>query len=892
MYKFSFLLCCFLMVLLCTSRGQYTVNGNATQDNCRCYTLTPGQLTQSGSVWNNNRIDLSQSFNFTFDVNLGCNDANGADGISFVLQPISTSIGSTGSGLGYQGITPAVGVTLDTWQNTVEGDPAFDHIAVQLNGVLNHNAPENIAGPVTMLASGDNVEDCNWHLLRVSWDAPSKTYSIFFDDVLRLTVVKDFVADVFGGNPSVFWGFTGSTGGAQNLQRFCTSLNPRFRSLASQKRCINEPITFFDSTASFGPIVKRYWNFGDGSPVDSVNINPTHTYIAAGDYIVTLRVIGTDGCEEIFTQQVRVGSKPVAAFRDTTGCVNSSLILTDSSYAAVGTIGQWYWQWGTNASSTLQNPSLSFGVPGLKPVRLAVRSIEGCLSDTIDKLVPIYDLPMAAFNAPLSVCSGRPVSLTDQSVAPTGDVLTGWDWGLGNGTTSSVQNPTTAYAIPGNAIVSLQVRTDKGCRSASVQRIIIVSPRPVAFFKPVTFCEGTPTTLMDSSYTPVTNTAVTQWWWSLGNGNTSTQQNPSVLYSAGTPVTLQLVATNATGCVSDTTTRTVVINTKPIALAGYLLPLCTNKAHQFRDSSYSTDGTAIIAWEWFFDNNNTSNLPNPTQFFSPGIHPFKLVVTNAAGCKSDTAFRLLLTSPKPDLSFTTVNGCVNQVIPFTATTSSPIESWIWNYGDGSVGSTQNTQYTYAIAGTYTVTLHAIAPSGCSSDTLRSPVVISATQAFAGTDVVAAAGQPVPLQASGGTIYQWSPPDGLSNPNIANPVAINTADRTYTVRVSTPQGCPSTDQVTIRIYKGPDIYVPTAFSPNNDGRNDLLRAFPVGISKFGSFTVFNRYGETVFYTTNPAFGWNGFFQNKEQPQGAYSWMVSATDYTGKPMFKKGMVVLIR
>jgi hypothetical protein len=88
----------FSILLLFTGRSllaqEYTVNGNATRDNCHCYTLTPDLLTQSGSVWNNIKIDLSQSFDFIFDINLGCSNT-GADGIVFVLQPISTSVGTT-----------------------------------------------------------------------------------------------------------------------------------------------------------------------------------------------------------------------------------------------------------------------------------------------------------------------------------------------------------------------------------------------------------------------------------------------------------------------------------------------------------------------------------------------------------------------------------------------------------------------------------------------------------------------------------------------------------------------------------------------------------------------------------------------------------------------------
>src|SRR5829696_5365370 len=75
---------------------QYILNGAATQNSCNCYTLTPAAFTQSGSVWNSVKINLTNAFDFHFNVYLGCQDANGADGIVFMLQPISTSIGSTG----------------------------------------------------------------------------------------------------------------------------------------------------------------------------------------------------------------------------------------------------------------------------------------------------------------------------------------------------------------------------------------------------------------------------------------------------------------------------------------------------------------------------------------------------------------------------------------------------------------------------------------------------------------------------------------------------------------------------------------------------------------------------------------------------------------------------
>src|SRR5215831_18585572 len=94
------------------SLSQYILNGSATQIRCNCYTLTTETKNQSGSVWNANKINLSNSFDFYFNVYLGCIDSTGADGITFILQPISTSIGAIGEGLGFEGVSPSVGISL------------------------------------------------------------------------------------------------------------------------------------------------------------------------------------------------------------------------------------------------------------------------------------------------------------------------------------------------------------------------------------------------------------------------------------------------------------------------------------------------------------------------------------------------------------------------------------------------------------------------------------------------------------------------------------------------------------------------------------------------------------------------------------------------------------
>jgi len=115
---------------------------------------------------------------------------------------------------------------------------------------------------------------------------------------------------------------------------------------------------------------------------------------------------------------------------------------------------------------------------------------------------------------------------------------------------------------------------------------------------------------------------------------------------------------------------------------------------------------------------------------------------------------------------------------------------------------------------------------------------------------------------------------------------------YQVTATTPNGCQGSDEIKIKVYKGPDIYVPNAFTPNNDGLNDILKAFPVGIKEFRFFKVFNRWGQTIFATKDPARGWDGTIKGIAQPTGVYVWIAEAVDYTGKAITKKGVVTIIR
>lgn len=160
------------------------------------------------------------------------------------------------------------------------------------------------------------------------------------------------------------------------------------------------------------------------------------------------------------------------------------------------------------------------------------------------------------------------------------------------------------------------------------------------------------------------------------------------------------------------------------------------------------------------------------------------------------------------------------------------------------------------------------------------------------DTYASPGEIIQLHAEGGVSYTWSPSAGLNNPVIAEPFATITQDIIYKVTVVTTDGCKAQDSVSIKAFKGPDIYVPTGFTPNHDGKNERFTPFPVGIKELDYFRVYNRWGQPVFYTNKLHEGWDGRLGGIDQDIGLYVWIVRAVTNDGRVIVKKGTVALIR
>jgi gliding motility-associated-like protein len=151
-----------------------------------------------------------------------------------------------------------------------------------------------------------------------------------------------------------------------------------------------------------------------------------------------------------------------------------------------------------------------------------------------------------------------------------------------------------------------------------------------------------------------------------------------------------------------------------------------------------------------------------------------------------------------------------------------------------------------------------------------------------------------LTATGGTTYQWSPTSTLSNPNIGSPTARPLETTTYNVIASNSLGCQTKDSITVHFSKTgiAELFVPNAFSPNNDRKNDVFRVLLKGAFKLKQFAVFNRYGEMIFSTSDSSKDWNGYYKNTLQLPGVYVWMVKAWSPCTGDFFKKGTILLVK
>lgn len=431
---------------------------------------------------------------------------------------------------------------------------------------------------------------------------------------------------------------------------------------------------------------------------------------------------------------------------------------------------------------------------------------------------------------------------------------------------------------------NLSIKDSLGCIKDTI--IIIQQPnelRVTSILTPASTCF-----LNDGQITIKANGGTTPYEYSINNETTF--QSSTVFNVVAGLYTIIVKDTN--GCKTKHIARLDAVNNKMQVNAGEDKTVCIGSSTTL--SIQSAPLANDIRWT---SNAGLSDSTSPTPVATPLDTTMYIVTARSAVCEgTDTVIVNVLHKPIADAGRDTIICYnTNAILRGSATNTSGSVSYLWEPATDILSATSATTIVRPRSTrSHTYRLQVTDNYGCNFKVydhvrvfMNEPLIASA-----GYDTVASIGAPHQLYGSGGTDYLWSPANVLNNPNLQNPLAILQNDTRFNLTVTDTLGCIGTSSVLIKVYKGVTYYIPNAFTPNNDGINDVFKGVAPGIQRTNYFRIYNRLGQLVFENQDINKGWDGRFLGVPQPTAVYVWVIKGVDKSGKTVELKGTVTLIR
>jgi gliding motility-associated-like protein len=285
-------------------------------------------------------------------------------------------------------------------------------------------------------------------------------------------------------------------------------------------------------------------------------------------------------------------------------------------------------------------------------------------------------------------------------------------------------------------------------------------------------------------------------------------------------------------------------------------------------------------------------------YLQAGTYQVKMIVSSSAICR-DSLTRTITVYPNAVADFEARDVCVD--LPMLAinqtadTLGSPIH-YLWNFGNGQVSQDRNPlPQVYTKPGTYTVSL-SVNTDQCPSPLHVLKKNLTIDEPRRGVDYpvqFAVNNYPLQLQARDfGETAIWNPGTYLDNQESYSPVFTGSQEQLYTIRITTASGCVTIDTQSVKTVKEAMIYVPSAFTPNNDGLNDRLRPVFMGIKEIRYFRIFNRWGQLLYQNKNELPGWDGTINGVPQGPQVVVWLIEGVSVDNRVITQKGTSTLIR
>jgi gliding motility-associated-like protein len=433
--------------------------------------------------------------------------------------------------------------------------------------------------------------------------------------------------------------------------------------------CTGSVVRLFGTATGIG--LNYYWDLGDGT--NSITLNPVKTYAVDGDYTITLTITDANGCVNVLSKpayiKVRTSRASFTVSDSVSSCVPFEVNFTNTSVNTTSVI----WNFGDGATSTLSNPTHYYSQPGIYTAKLITTGPGGCIDSSL-KYITVYPSTATLTYTPLSGCSPLPVTF---HISTQGPVTYLWDFNDGTTLATADSIIVYNYLLPGSFLPKVILEDQTGCK-IPVEGIdtITVTKSLVNFAADDSLhCNTAFVNFTDST---ISNAAIAGFNWDFGDGNTSTQQNPSHFYTAPGLYTVRLIVTTVNGC-TDTAIKTNyirVVSNPSADITGNFSFCVYNKL--FVNGILLAPDTAALTWRWNFGNNKTSNVQNPVaqSYDTAGSYPLRLIVTNTSGC-ADTVDRTVTVWPRPAIEAgpnkTIIVGTSVTITP----TGDPVVDYLW-----------------------------------------------------------------------------------------------------------------------------------------------------------------------------------------------------------------------
>jgi gliding motility-associated-like protein len=545
--------------------------------------------------------------------------------------------------------------------------------------------------------------------------------------------------------------------------------------------------------------------------------------------------------------------------------------ICEADSATLNATGSGVYKW--TPTSGLSNPNIANpkASPASTTSYIVTLTNSGCVGkDTVTVIVEAK--PAITKTRDTSIC-GTPGNILVPLNA-SGGVSYLWFPATGLNA-SNIANPTASPLL--TTLYHLEVTGSNGCKAQDSVLISVSAPPKITAINDTSICPGTSLKLSNSSGA----SGVTYSWSPSVGLNNSSIANPTATPSSSTAYVV--TASVAQNCATKDTIMLSVLPPPSITKSNDTT-VCTGKPVPI-----TVSGGINYLWTPSAGLSNATVGNTVATVNSNTI--YKVLVTGSNGCKTIDSVRLYV-KPLPTFavspSFASI--CSGDTIRVTASGGDSYQWLVGNPTNTSINSLSPTANT-----TYKVKISDFA---CDvTDTLSTTIQVNSLPTIAlskSNNLDCFFGQSQ-LTALGGVKYLWSPSATLSNANVSNPVASPVTTTSYQVRVTNAAGCSKVDSIEVTVERGANragYYLPNAFTPNNDGKNDCF-----GIKYWGpvsdlEFSVFNRWGQRVFYTNNPSVCWDGTYKNRPQDMGTFIYHVKAKTICGGEVERRGTLELIR